>query len=85
MTRKDIYESYLNGYLKLTLDEEYLNKWISLEEFKILMNNKNIINGRYEHIGKRAFTQILKSSGYQIKIKRKRNKDGKITYYYITK
>ena len=85
MTRKDIYESYLNGSLKLTLDEEYLNKWISLEEFKILMNNKNIINGRYEHMGKRAFTQILKSSGYQIKIKRKRNKDSKITYYYITK
>ena len=49
------------------------------------MNNKNIINGRYEHIGKRDFTQILKSSSYQIKIKRKRNKDGKSTYYYITK
>ena len=85
MTRKDIYESYLNGSLKLILDDKYLNKWMSKEEFEYLMNNENIINGKYEHIGKRAFTQILKSSGYQIKTKRKRNKDGKITYYYITK
>ena len=85
MRREDIYNSYLNGSLKLTLDEEYLNKWISLEEFKILMNNENIINGRYEHIGKRAFVQILKSSGYQIKTKVMRKQGIKNTYYYITK
>ena len=85
MTRKDIYESYLNGSLKLTLDEKYLNKWISLEEFKILMNNENIINNRYEHIGKIAFVQILKSSGYQIKTKVMRNQGVRNTYYHITK
>ena len=64
--------------------EKYLNKWISLEEFKILMNNENIINSRYEHIGKIAFVQILKSSGYQIKTKVMRNQGVRNTYYYIT-
>ena len=85
MRRKDIYNSYLNGSLKLTLDEEYLNKWISLEEFINIMNSLNIKDLKGRLIGKRAFVKILKNSKYQIKTKRKTLNKIKETYYYITK
>ena len=85
MRRKDIYNSYLNGFLKLTLDEEYLNKWISLEEFINIMNSFNIKDLKGRLIGKRTFVKILKNSKYQIKTKRKTLNKIKETYYYITK
>ena len=85
MRRKDIYNSYLNGSLKLTLNKEYLNKWISLEEFINIMNSFNIKDLKGRLIGKRTFVKILKNSKYQIKTKRKTLNKIKETYYYITK
>ena len=85
MTRKDIYESYLNGSLKLTLDEEYLNRWMPLEDFMNIMNSFNIKDSESRSIGKRAFVKALKNSKYQIKTKRKTLNKMKKTYYYITK
>lgn len=69
----------------ITLDEKYLNKWMSKEEFEVLINSLNIKNAKRQPIGQRAFVKILKNSKYELKTKRKRIKDGKITYYYITK
>ena len=69
----------------ITLDEKYLNKWMSKEEFEILINSLNIKNAKRQSIGQRAFVKILKNSKYQLKTKRKRIKDSQITFYYITK
>ena len=69
----------------ITLDEKYLNRWMSKEEFEILINSLNIKNAKRQSIGQRAFVKILKNSKYQLKTKRKRIKDSKITFYYITK
>ena len=85
MRRKDIYNSYLNGSLKLTLNKEYLNKWISLEEFINIMNSFDIKDLKGRLIGRRTFVKILRSSKYQIKTKRKTLNKIKETYYYITK
>ena len=69
----------------ITLDEKYLNRWMSKEEFEILINSLNIKNAKRQSIGQRAFVKILKNSKYQLKTKRKRIKDSQITFYYITK
>ena len=69
----------------ITLDEKYLNRWMSKEEFETLMNSLNIKNAKRQSIGQRAFVKILKNSKYQLKTKRKRIKDSQITFYYITK
>ena len=69
----------------ITLDDKYLNRWMSLEEFMNMMNSLNIKNSRSESIGKRAFVKALKNSKYQIKTKVKRNQGVRNTYYYITK
>ena len=83
--RKDIYDFYLNGSLKLTLDEKYLNRWIPKEEFMNMMNSLNIKNSKSRPIGKIAFVKILENNKYQIKTKRKTINKIKETYYYITK
>ena len=85
MRRKDIYESYLNGSLKLTLDEKYLNRWMPLEDFMNIMNSFNIKDSESRSIGKITFVKILKNSKYQIKTKRKTVNKIKGTYYYIIK
>ena len=69
----------------VTLDDKYLNKWISLEEFMDIMNSLNIKDSKGRLIGKRTFVKILKNSKYQIKTKRKTLNKIKETYYYITK
>ena len=69
----------------ITLDEKYLNRWMSKEEFEILINSLNIKNAKRQSIGQRAFVKILKNSKYKLKTKRKRIKDSQITFYYITK
>lgn len=69
----------------ITLDDKYLNRWIPLEEFMNIMNSLNIKDSKGRLIGKRAFIKTLNNSKYIIKTKRKRIKDGQITFYYIIK
>ena len=69
----------------VTLDDKYLNRWISLEEFMNIMNSLNIKDSKGRLIGKRAFIKALNNSKYIIKNKRKTINKIKETYYYITK
>ena len=69
----------------ITLDDKYLNRWMSLEEFMNIMNSLNIKDSKGRLIGKRAFIKALNNSKYIVKNKRKTINKIKETYYYITK
>ena len=69
----------------VTLDDKYLNRWISLEEFMNIMNSLSIKDSKGRLIGKRAFIKALNNSKYIVKNKRKTINKVKETYYYITK
>ena len=69
----------------ITLDEKYLNRWMSLEEFMNIMNSLSIKDSKGRLIGKRAFIKALNNSKYIVKNKRKTINKIKETYYYITK
>ena len=69
----------------ITLDDKYLNRWMSLEEFMNIMNSLSIKDSKGRLIGKRAFIKALNNSKYMVKNKRKTINKIKETYYYITK
>ena len=69
----------------ITLDDKYLNRWMSLEEFMNIMNSLSIKDSKGRLIGKRAFIKALNNSKYIVKNKRKTINKIKETYYYITK
>lgn len=81
--RKDIYKSYLNGSLKLFLDDKYLNRYISKDEMYELISECDIKNKHYDLIGLRAFVTILRNSNYEVTIKNKQIKGKRGTYYLI--
>ena len=68
---------------KLTLDEEYLNKYISKDEVYNLIAKYGIKNERGALIGLRAFIDTLRNSNYEVTSKRKRVKGQQNTYYFI--
>ena len=82
MTRKDIYESYLNGSLRLTLDEKYLNKWIIVDEIQQIPKDLNIKNVNGKNINLNTFVKILEESHYKVIKKRKTVNKVKNLYVY---
>ena len=68
---------------KLTLDDEYLNKYISKDEVYNLIAKYGIKNERGALIGLRAFIDTLRNSNYEVTSKNKQIKGKRGTYYFI--
>lgn len=85
LSKKTEYKKYIDGVLKLAIPNEYLNTWITSEEIYSLIKLTNIKDRDGDYIGKRAFKQIIKNNGYNIKNKRSTKKGKKNTYYFIYK
>ena len=68
---------------KLTLDDKYLNEYISKDEVYNLIAKYGIKNRDGKLIGLRAFIDTLRNSNYEITSKRKRVKGQQNTYYFI--
>ena len=83
LTVEEKYNRYLNGDRTITLEEKYLNKWYTNEEFEELCESLNIKNARSNLIGRRAFLQILDNSGYMVTKSKKKVNDSREMYYMI--
>ena len=68
---------------KLTLDEEYLNKYITKDEVYNLIAKYGIKNRDGKLIGLRAFIDTLRNSNYDVTTKNKQIKGKRGTYYFI--
>lgn len=71
--------------ITITLDEKYLNRWLTKEELNNLIEEYDIKNSRGKIIGLRGFMQIIKNSKYKLDIKRQRKEGDRGTYYLIYK
>ena len=69
---------------KITVDGEYLNKYISKDEMYKLIAKYDIKNKDGKLIGLRAFIDTLRNSNYKVNSKRKKIKNVLYTYYMIT-
>ena len=69
--------------IKLTVDDKYLNEYISKDEFYKLIAKYGIKNQRGELIGLRAFISLLKNSGYEVSSKRTQINKIRDMYYLI--
>ena len=68
--------------LKITVNDKYLNRWLTKNEFELLMETYNIMNSRSKNIGMRAFRNLLYKNKYKIEDKRIR-KDNKQNRVYM--
>ena len=82
--KKNVYKSYLNGSLKILLDDKYLNKYMNKDGMYKLILKYDMKNRDGGLMGLRAFIQILRNSNYEVTSKRKRVK-GQLSTYYIIK
>ena len=70
--------------IKLTLCEKYLNTWMSIEDFELLMNSFSIKTESGKPIRRKTFSKILSCNNYKVRFENK-IKDGiKSGYYYIS-
>lgn len=67
----------------ITLDDEYLNKWIPVEDIQKLIEKLHLVNGKGKKIGLNPFVKILEESHYVVIKKRKTINKIKNTYYFI--
>ena len=77
--RKDPYKE-----IKLTLCEKYLNTWMTIEDFEILMNSFGIKTESGKPIRRKTFSKILTSNNYKIRFENKIKDGVKSGYYYIS-
>lgn len=68
----------------ITLDEKYIDRWLSKEDLYSIIESLKIKNSKSQLIGIRAFTRILQNSNYDIESKRKLISGTKYTYYHIS-
>ena len=68
---------------KLTLDNKYLNKYITKDEVYNLIAKYGIKNRDGKLIGLRAFIDTLRNSNYDVTTKNKQIKGKRGTYYFI--
>lgn len=65
--------------------ENYLNKWIIVNDIQQLIKELNLVNEKGNKIGLSTFVKILEESHYKVIKKRKTVNKIKNTYYFIRK